>query len=209
MSDTIYAYWLFPFPPTQGYVSHPFKIDKDSAMFLFSKSSNSHSATSARTAIENYPWLDPFEPSRWCRGGWLQTLSIKSLSPNLDIDTVDECVAFDVPTDQTPPDVMSGFYFPVSSPTYRPVVILLHGMGGHARSGYLRSMAERLVQANYPVILWNHRGAGSSAGDCNRFHHPGYTEDLGRLVDYLRTERSDWIDNGLAAAAFSLARMFF
>ncbi|GAA5508580.1 YheT family hydrolase [Novipirellula caenicola] len=155
-------------------------------------------------AISNFQWLDPFEPHRWWPGGWLQTLSIKTLRPELDVDRHDGCVAFDVPGDQTPPDVLSGFYFPAPAETSKPTVILFHGMGGHAQSGYMRSMAERLLAADYPVVLWNNRGAGSSARNCMRFHHPGYTDDIALLVKYLREQRPEWTQNGLAAVAFSL-----
>ena len=155
-------------------------------------------------AIRNFEWLEPFEPHRWCRGGWLQTLSIKSLRPDLDVDHYEGCVAFDVPGDQTPPDVLSGCYLPVPRPTQKPTVIVFHGMGGHARSGYMRSMAERLLAAGYPVVLWNNRGAGSSSRNCIRFHHPGYTDDISLLVNYLHEQQADWTRNGLAAVAFSL-----
>ncbi|MCM2374377.1 YheT family hydrolase [Aporhodopirellula aestuarii] len=157
-----------------------------------------------RFAIENFEWLEPFQPSLLWRGGTLQTLSIKSLRPELDTNTYEGCESFDVEGDQTPPDVMSGYYLPTPDETDRPTVILLHGMGGHARSGYMRSMAERLIAAGYPVILWNNRGAGSSARNCRRFHHPGYTDDLNRLVDYVRGERGTWSQNGLNVIAFSL-----
>ncbi|WP_442505575.1 YheT family hydrolase [Novipirellula sp. SH528] len=155
-------------------------------------------------AISNFEWLDPFEPHRCCPGGWLQTLSIKTMRPDLDVDHYEGCVAFDVPGDQTPPDVLSGYYLPAADVTNKPTVILFHGMGGHARSGYMRSMAERLLDADYPVVLWNNRGAGSSARNCIRFHHPGYTDDIVLLVEYLHQQRPEWTRNGLAAIAFSL-----
>ncbi|QDT07045.1 putative hydrolase [Rubripirellula lacrimiformis] len=158
----------------------------------------------SRFAIENFEWLDPFEPSRLWVGGTLQTLSIKSLRPGLDIDTHQGCEPFEISGDQTPPDVMSGYYLPTLGRTNRPTTILLHGMGGHARSGYMRSMAERLIQAGYPVVLWNNRGAGSSARNCSRFHHPGYTDDLNHLVEFVQSERPQWTRHGLNAVAFSL-----
>lgn len=157
-----------------------------------------------RFAIGHFEWLDPFVPSRWWRGGWLQTLSIKAIRTDLSVEGYDGCVAFDVPGDQTPPDRLSGYYLPHCNATAKPTVILFHGMGGHAKSGYMLSMAERLLASGYSVILWNYRGAGDSARHCSRFHHPGHTDDIRLLVDYLHKKRSAWCDAGLAATAFSL-----
>ncbi|MDV6032391.1 MAG: alpha/beta fold hydrolase [Phycisphaera sp. RhM] len=158
-----------------------------------------------RFGLEHFPWLDPFVPHRWWRGGWLQTLSIKAVRTDLDTNQWPGTVQFDIVGDQTPPDVLSGYYLPpkVSGPD-RPLVVIIHGMGGHARSGYMLSMAERLLEAGFPVVLWNNRGAGDSAQSCRRFHHPGFTDDLSDLCEYLRTDRASWCEHGLAAVAFSL-----
>lgn len=159
-------------------------------------------------AITKFDFLEPFEPHRFARGGHLQTVSVKLIRPELDIDTRPDAVAFDVPDDGTPPDTLSGYYFPADKSRDddddKPLVIVLHGMGGHALSGYMRSAAERLTQGGYPVVLWNNRGAGGSARNCRRLHHPGYTDDLRHLFRYLSDQRSDWCRGGLMSMAFSL-----
>ncbi|MCO8123154.1 alpha/beta fold hydrolase [Stieleria sp. TO1_6] len=155
-------------------------------------------------AIDHFGWLDPFVPNRWWRGGWLQTVSIKTLRPELTPDNWPGAQPFNVPDQNTPPDVLCGYYFPTRQPTDRPATILFHGMGGHALSGYMRSMAEHLLDAGYPVILWNNRGAGRSASKCTGLHHPGNVDDVKLLLRHLTTEHPQWVQSGITAVAFSL-----
>lgn len=77
-------------------------------------------------------------------------------------------------------------------------------MGGKALSPYMRSMAGHLNGCGFDVLLWNHRGAGRSAETCSYLHHPGFTDDVRRLLSYLYDERRRWTQNGLACVAFSL-----
>ena len=159
-----------------------------------------------REGIERFDSIEPFQPHPLCPSGFMQTVSVKWNRPDLDPENDLRCTAFDVEDDQTPPDVMSGFYLQpeLDVEPERPLVLVLHGMGGHALSGYMRSIAERLLSAGYPVLLWNNRGAGGSARRCKRLHHPGYTDDLRRLIDWLTDHQPRWIRRGLYSVAFSL-----
>jgi len=155
-----------------------------------------------RFAIESFHWLEPFQPHPLWRGGWMQTLSIKAIRSTLDVRSHPGAVSFEVASNGKSPDTLCGYFFP--SRRQRPTAIVFHGMGGHALSKYMLSMAERLIEAGYPTILWNNRGAGDSADCCTRCHHPGNTDDIRLLVDYLQHERQEWCEHGLVAAAFSL-----
>lgn len=155
-----------------------------------------------RFAIESFNWLEPFEPHPFWRGGWMQTVSIKAIRPTLSLRSHPGVAAFEVREEQRSPDKLRGYFFP--SNDHRPTVLVFHGMGGHALSNYMLSIAERLIDAGYPTILWNNRGAGDSADHCTRCHHPGNTEDISLLIDYLQEERQDWCKQGLMAVAFSL-----
>ncbi|KLU06013.1 Hydrolase, alpha/beta fold family functionally coupled to Phosphoribulokinase [Rhodopirellula islandica] len=149
--------------------------------------------------------IEPFDPHPLCRGGWLQTLSVKWLNPQLDLQSRPDAIAISVPDDHTPPDEMSGYYFPATQNSgSKPLVTIFHGMGGHALSRYMRSLGQRLNTSGFDVLLWNHRGAGRSSSNCSRFHHPGLTADICHLTEHLKAERSDWTRNGLACVAFSL-----
>lgn len=155
-----------------------------------------------RFAIESFDWLDPFRPHPLWRGGWMQTLSIKAVPPTLDLQSHPGTVSFEVRGRQDSSDTLCGYYLPAKG--RGPTAIVFHGMGGNALSNYMLSMAERLIDAGYPTILWNNRGAGVSASRCTQCHHPGSTSDVQLLVDYLHHHRQDWCEHGLVAVAFSL-----
>ncbi|CAD73805.1 MAG TPA: amino acid ABC transporter [Rhodopirellula baltica] len=161
-----------------------------------------HRVTVAADQIEG---IDSFQPHPLCRGGWLQTISVKWLNPQLSLDTRPDAIGISVPDDHTPPDELSGYYFPATDKRGdKPLVTVFHGMGGHALSRYMRSLGQRLNTNGYDVLLWNHRGAGRSASKCARFHHPGLTADVCHLTEHLKAERPEWTRNGLACVAFSL-----
>ncbi|QEG40943.1 YheT family hydrolase [Roseimaritima ulvae] len=156
-------------------------------------------------AVAALDCLSPFVPHRWWRGGWLQTLSIKMLSKDLQIESWPGSTLIRIPDDRTPPDTLMGHYLPPKQPRGdRPTVLLFHGMGGHAKSGYMQSIAAKLLDHGYPVLLWNQRGAGSSRSECSHYHHPGYTDDIRRLLKHLRDKHPQYIEHGVNAAAFSL-----
>ena len=167
------------------------------------------SRATQREAIRHFDFVDAFKPHPIWRGGLLQTLSIKMIRSELDPPNDPRCQSFDLDDDQTPPDTMSGYYLQTESNSNRdsrpmPTVVVLHGMGGHALSGYMLSAAETFLSNGYRVLLWNNRGAGGSARRCKRLHHPGYTDDLRRLFKHLSEHHPDWIDSGMFALAFSL-----
>ena len=67
----------------------------------------------------------------------------------------------------------------------RPAVLLMHGLGGSAASGYMRRAAACAAQAGHPVLALNHRGSGEQ----ERTQLPymaGRTEDLGDAMQWLR-----------------------
>lgn len=165
-----------------------------------------HIPAERRSAIRNMESLPTMHPHPLFRGGWLQTVSIKLLRPELSLATRSDATTLSVPDDHTPPDKLSGFYFPATTELDppKPLAVVFHGMGGNALSGYMRSMAQRLNDAGHPVLLWNHRGAGRSAESCKRLHHPGFTEDIRRLMLYLHQERPKWTQHGIVGVAFSL-----
>ena len=158
-----------------------------------------------RQAIRKVDGILPFQPHRLVRGGWMQTVSIKFLRPELSLETRPDADLISIPDDHTPPDELSGIYFPTQSAAEpKPLVVLLHGMGGNALSGYMRSAAEAFNREGYDALLWNHRGAGRSGRSCRHLHHPGYTDDIHRLTDYLHEEQSAWVEQGMVCVAFSL-----
>lgn len=156
-------------------------------------------------AVASLDCLETFEPHRLCPGGWLQTLSIKTLSPDLDVERWPGAISIKIQDDHRPPDTMTGYYLPPKSDEIcKPTVLLFHGMGGHALSGYMQSIAGTLLGDGFPVVLWNHRGSGDSSTQCTHYHHPGKTDDIERLVSYVIRELPRVSDCGINAVGFSL-----
>lgn len=143
-----------------------------------------------RAAIQRFDWLEEFRPHPLWRGGVLQTLSIKLASSGFDPLAWPGRRTFDIEDDSTPPDTLSGIWLPSDHASPKRTVVVFHGMGGHATSGYMCGMAKALLTADHGVVLWNNRGAGHSAASCRRLHHPGYTDDVRRLVRHLREKES-------------------
>jgi predicted alpha/beta-fold hydrolase len=67
----------------------------------------------------------------------------------------------------------------------RPLVLLIHGIGGSNESAYIRISAVHLLRAGYPVLRLNLRGAGAPPGATKLFYHAGRTEDLKRVIGSL------------------------
>ena len=73
------------------------------------------------------------------------------------------------------------------------LVILSHGLEGHARRPYMRGMARALFNEGFDVLAWNFRSCSGKINKSIRFYHSGATYDLDSIVQYsireLRYER--------------------
>jgi hypothetical protein len=65
----------------------------------------------------------------------------------------------------------------------RPLILLIHGIGGSIQSAYIRISAVHLLRAGYPVLRLNLRGAGGNPS--KQFYHAGRTEDLKQVIGSL------------------------
>lgn len=82
----------------------------------------------------------------------------------------------------------------------RPVVVLVHGMGGSAESSYIRASTAGLTAAGYPAARVDLRSSGLSAEHSRQFYHGGRTEDLRDVLAALAPD----FPGGLALMGFSL-----
>lgn len=82
-----------------------------------------------------------------------------------------------------------------------PTAILIHGLGGCARSPYIVRVGKRLEELGIRVVRMNLRGAGSSFGLARSFYHSGKTEDVRAVAGWL-AERTP--GSPLALIGFSL-----
>lgn len=136
----------------------------------------------------------PFRPAPWLPGAHLQTVGGKYLRPHPDpgleplrIDTPDG----DFLDLEVGPEPVPG----------APVVLVLHGLEGSTRRGYVRvAMAELLGQGLRPVGL-NFRACSGEPNLRPRFYHSGETGDLAHALELLE-ER--FPGRRLGALGFSL-----
>lgn len=67
-----------------------------------------------------------------------------------------------------------------------PLVIILHGLAGSARSTYVLTLQTALVQAGMGSVVMEARGAGGRPNRLPRFFHAGETGDLQQSVAHIR-----------------------
>lgn len=68
------------------------------------------------------------------------------------------------------------------------LVVLLHGLEGNARSGYLQSMAKTVSAENWDVLAINFRGCGTKPNRLYRSYHSGETNDLHSVLTYVSSK---------------------
>jgi len=148
-----------------------------------------------RSIIEKLP---PFRPRLPWLGGDLQTVSDFLVRPKPPIEHwPGETIEFDM-ADGTG-DRLNGLLHRPKDERKRPLVLLIHGIGGSNESAYIRTSAVHLLRAGYPVLRLNLRGAGGAP--TKQFYHAGRTEDLKRVIGSLDGSLAA---NGVLPVGFSL-----
>ena len=124
-----------------------------------------------------------FEAPRWLSSGHLQTI-VGSLAPGVGDwfpSTYHEIPLGDgdrlAVLDSRPDDWEAG----------SPSVLMVHGLGGSARSKKIKRIAARLWNQGIRVVRMNLRGAGAGFGLAKGIYHAGRTEDLRAVVDWMGT----------------------
>lgn len=76
----------------------------------------------------------------------------------------------------------------------RPVVIVVHGIGGSSESRYVIRAAVALHRAGHHVVRLDLRGAGASVPDAPSLYHAGLSADLGVVAARLASDaRADGV----------------
>ncbi|MBD9358193.1 hydrolase [Methylomonas albis] len=83
----------------------------------------------------------------------------------------------------------------------RPLVLLLHGLAGSSRSGYIAGLQHSLTTAGFASVALNFRGCSGEMNRMARCYHSGETEDIEFLYQTLRQR---FLDRAMAAIGFSL-----
>ncbi len=83
----------------------------------------------------------------------------------------------------------------------QPLVILLHGLTGSSRSGYIKGLQTALLKHGFRSAAINFRGCSGSPNNRARSYHSGETEDLHFIYQTLRQREPD---TPLGVVGFSL-----
>ncbi len=81
----------------------------------------------------------------------------------------------------------------------KPVVVILHGLGGSYRSPYISSLMQNLAKNGYSPVVMHFRGCGDKPNNSARSYHSGDTQDLREFLQSLHVNQKE-----LYAIGFSL-----
>lgn len=152
----------------------------------------------ARLANE---WFQPARP--WVTGN-LQTIADRVRPRIRDIESAGSQERLLVRlTDGSGDALAVRFHRPLaaSDAVARPVVLLVHGLGGTIESPYVRATTLGLLRAGYPVARVDLRGVGDSLDHTSQLYHGGRTDDLRDVL--IALAGLDGID-GVAMIGWSL-----
>ena len=121
----------------------------------------------------------PFRPAWWLRNPHAQTFAGRYLRPRATVPLERRRIA-------TPDgDFLDLDYAPEPEPG-TPLVVLLHGLEGSTRWGYMSEMLRQLFVRGLRGVGMNFRGCGGEPNRVARFYHSGETGDLAHVVAELR-----------------------
>ena len=83
---------------------------------------------------------------------------------------------------RTEPDVQVLIHSQSPADPPRGEVVLVHGLEGSSRAGYMRSMAQTMLDAGFAVHRFNIRACGGGEFLCRTLYHAGLTHDLLQLL---------------------------
>ena len=86
----------------------------------------------------------------------------------------------------------------------KPLVIVFHGLGGHAEEGYVRLAAKAMLAAGHPVLRYNNRGCGIGRDLAKTGHWPGDTGALRATFVELTRHHPEHTAAGVFLLGFSL-----
>jgi len=76
----------------------------------------------------------------------------------------------------------------VAEPASGPIVLILHGLEGSSRSGYVAHTCSLLIARGARPVALNFRSCSGEPNRLLRSYHSGETSDVGFVVDLLRAE---------------------
>jgi uncharacterized protein len=122
----------------------------------------------------------PFREPAWLRGGHAQTLYYHFTQPRSPAPLVEERL-------RTP----DGDHLSVHRSAHvpgRPTLLVLHGLEGSARSGYVVELWRHARAAGWSYVVMVHRTCDGRLNSARRLYHSGITDDLAFTVGELLRE---------------------
>jgi predicted alpha/beta-fold hydrolase len=127
----------------------------------------------------------PFKPPAGLSGGHRQTLAGHVARIHLLWRRPTEDIIVDAP-DDVRLLVRASWQ---SGPRHeKSALVLVHGLEGDDRSGYVLSMGELAYRSGYHVIRMNMRGCGDALPICPRLYNAGVSSDLLAVIERFSTE---------------------
>ncbi len=120
-----------------------------------------------------------FEPPVWMIGGHLQTIW-PSFFRKVLLEQPPKSGWMETPD----ADELAYDYYALEEA--KGLVVLCHGLEGHARRPYMLGMAAALLAAGYEVLAWSYRGCGERLNKQPIFYHSGATYDLQTVVNFAK-----------------------
>ncbi|MCZ6605180.1 MAG: alpha/beta fold hydrolase [Alphaproteobacteria bacterium] len=146
----------------------------------------------------------PFAPRLPWFGGDLQTMRNFLVRPRIDLEPwPGKQITFDAP-DGSGDRLIGTGHLPSMDALQRPLVIIIHGLSGCEDGAHIRQSARTYLEAGYPVLRFNMRGAGPSRATCSGHYTAGASADLAAVLDQLDVAMPGVGDHGIVAVGFSL-----
>jgi predicted alpha/beta-fold hydrolase len=120
-----------------------------------------------------------YSPPWWLSGAHAQTLAGKYFRASPSGMLTTERI-------ETPDgDFLDLDWMPETDPS-APLVLVLHGLEGHTRRGYMVQTFLALANRGIRAVGLNFRGCSGEVNRLARFYHSGETGDVGFVIDLLR-----------------------
>lgn len=126
-----------------------------------------------------------FRPARWLPGGHLQTV-LPSLFPAPQVAVSRRLVVEVEPGSAV--EILVSEPARVSPGGATGTVLLVHGLGGSAESGYQRRLAAAALASGWSVARVNLRNCGGTAALASTLYNVGQSGDIGRALGALERE---------------------
>jgi len=133
-----------------------------------------------------------FKPAWWLPGPHLQTLWPNVIRPRPRVTLVRERI--ELPDG----DFLDLDWAPEAD---GPVVLVLHGLEGSAKSGYAAGILKQLATQRFQAVLMHARGCSGEPNRLARAYHAGQTEDMAYIAGLLAQR---YPQRRLAAVGYSL-----